>query len=192
MNTDIPIPWIQEHLEKILEFAERHKLPVIADEIYGDMVFGDNFFYPMASLTKTVPIVAVGGLAKKFVIPGWRVGWLMIHDRNNVLKDVRTAYFKLSQLILGSSSLIQSAIPDLLTPIPGSSEAESLAKFKSHYYQTLEANAKFTTDSLSKIPGIGVVVPQGAMYVMVCKVMEPHTVPLSNFALLRLALILMS
>ena len=101
----------KEHLEQILAVADHHKLPVIADEIYGDMVFGDNIFFPMASLTKTVPVVAVGGLAKKFLIPGWRVGWLMVHDRNDVLKEVRTAYFKLSQLILGANSLVLVRLP---------------------------------------------------------------------------------
>jgi tyrosine aminotransferase len=62
---------------------------------------------------------------------------------------------------------LQSAIPDLLTPIPGSAEAQSLADFKKQYFATLESNAKFTIDTLSKIPGLEVVVPQGAMYAMV-------------------------
>ncbi|KAG3023395.1 Tyrosine aminotransferase [Phytophthora cactorum] len=128
------------HLEYILALAESNKIPIIADEIYGDM---------------------------QFLIPGWRVGWVMVHDRNNILKDVRTAYFKLSQNILGANSLVQSAIPDLLTPVPGSAEEQSLAGFKQRYFATLEDNAKFTIDTLAKIPGLEVVVPQGAMYAMV-------------------------
>ncbi|RLN94580.1 hypothetical protein BBJ28_00003109 [Nothophytophthora sp. Chile5] len=139
----------------------------LMDEIYGDMVFGGNAFFPMATLTKTVPVVAVGGLAKQFLIPGWRVGWVMVHDRSDILKDVRAAYFKLSQNILGANSLVQSSIPDLLTPVPGSAEERSLAAFKKRYFATLEENCKFTIDALSKIPGLKVVVPQGAMYAMV-------------------------
>lgn len=157
----------KEHLQEILAIADRHKLPIIADEIYGDMVFGDNMFFPLATLTKTVPVVSVGGLAKKFLVPGWRVGWLMVHDRNDDLKDVRAAYFKLSQLILGANSLVLSVLPDLLTPTPGSVEETALEEFKLHYYETLEKNSHFTTQALSKIPGLKVVVPQGAMYVMV-------------------------
>lgn len=71
------------------------------------MVFGGNVFLPMATLTKTVPVIAVGGLAKQFLIPGWRVGWITVHDRDGALEDVRTAYFKLSQLTLGANSLVQ-------------------------------------------------------------------------------------
>ncbi|CAI5736715.1 unnamed protein product [Hyaloperonospora brassicae] len=156
----------KSHSEEILEVAELNKIPIITDEIYGDMVFGNNAFYPMASLTTTVPVVTVGGLAKQFLIPGWRVGWITVHDRNNVLADVRTAYFKLSQNILGASSLAQSAIPALLTPVPGSIEEQSLTGFKKRFFATLEDNAKFTIDVLSKIPGLEVVVPQGAMYAM--------------------------
>lgn len=155
------------HLEDILTLAQSNKVPIIADEIYGDMVFGSNFFYPMATLTKTVPVIAVGGLAKQFLVPGWRVGWIMVHDRNEILTNVRTAYFKLSQNILGANSLVQSTIPDLLTPVPGSAEDESLRAFKKQYFATLEANARFTLDTLAKISGIKVVVPQGAMYAMV-------------------------
>ncbi|EEY65896.1 tyrosine aminotransferase, putative [Phytophthora infestans T30-4] len=155
------------HLEAILALAEANKIPIIADEIYGDMVFGSNVFFPIATLTKTVPVVAVGGLAKQFLIPGWRVGWVMVHDRNDILKDVRTAYFKLSQNILGANSLVQSTIPDLLTPVPGSAEEQSLVDFKKRYFATLEDNAKFTIDTLAKIPGLAVAVPQGAMYAMV-------------------------
>ena len=43
----------KEHLIEILKIAERHKLPVIADEIYGQIVFSGKTFYPMASLSQT-------------------------------------------------------------------------------------------------------------------------------------------
>lgn len=61
----------------------------------------------MATLTKTVSVVTVGGLAKQFLIPGWRVGWVIVNDRNNILEDVRTAYLKLSRSTLGANSLVQ-------------------------------------------------------------------------------------
>jgi tyrosine aminotransferase len=51
----------RENLEGVLAIAERHRLPVIADEIYGKMTFTGHVFYPMASLTTTVPVLAVGG-----------------------------------------------------------------------------------------------------------------------------------
>jgi tyrosine aminotransferase len=80
----------KEHLQAILKLAEKHHVPIVADEIYGDIVFKGSEFHSMASLTSTVPILAVGGIAKAFVVPGWRVGWILIHDRNNLFREVRT------------------------------------------------------------------------------------------------------
>ncbi|KAF9283013.1 hypothetical protein BGZ74_002041, partial [Mortierella antarctica] len=149
----------KQHLLDFLAVCERHHLPVIADEIYCDLVFSGNEFFPLASLTQTVPVLAVGGLAKKYLVPGWRVGWIFIHDRNNVFAEVREGLNSLSQLILGSNSLIQAALPEILNSTD-----------PSFYHDTrvqLEANAKLSTDILSKVPGLKVIVPQGAMYVMI-------------------------
>ncbi|KAG0009515.1 hypothetical protein BGZ81_003352 [Podila clonocystis] len=149
----------KQHLLDFLAVCERHHLPVIADEIYCDLVFSGNEFFPLASLTQTVPVLAVGGLAKKYLVPGWRVGWIFIHDRNNIFAEVREGLNSLSQLILGSNSLIQAALPEILNSTD-----------PSFYHDTrvqLEANAKLSTDILSKVPGLKVIVPQGAMYVMI-------------------------
>lgn len=104
----------KQHLLDFLAVCERHHLPVIADEIYCDLVFSGNEFFPLASLTQTVPVLAVGGLAKKYLVPGWRVGWIFIHDRNDVFAEVREGLNSLSQLILGSNSLVQAALPEIL------------------------------------------------------------------------------
>ena len=121
----------------------------------------------MASLTTSVPVIAVGGLAKQYLVPGWRVGWIMLHDRNDLLTDVRAAYFKLSQLILGSNSLVQSVLPEVLNPVTGSLAETSLVNFKANYMKTLTDNAAFTLSKLQNITGLQVIAPQGAMYVMV-------------------------
>ena len=76
----------KQHLLDILAVAEKHSLPIIADEIYADLVFKGQHSYPIASLSKNVPVLSCGGLAKKYLVPGWRVGWILIHDRNNRFK----------------------------------------------------------------------------------------------------------
>lgn len=111
----------KEHLQDILAIAAKHHLPIIADEIYCDLVFEGNTFYPMASLTKDVPILAVGGLAKKWLVPGWRVGWVLIHDRHGAFEsEVREGLLNLSQVILGPNSVLQAALDDILHNTPES------------------------------------------------------------------------
>ena len=42
------------------------------------------------------------GIAKAFVVPGWRVGWLVIHDKGTGrLNDLSVGIRNLTQLILG-------------------------------------------------------------------------------------------
>ncbi|KAF9437945.1 hypothetical protein BGZ76_010488 [Entomortierella beljakovae] len=149
----------KQHLLDFLQVCERNHLPVIADEIYCDLVFTGNEFFPLASLTNTVPVLSVGGLAKKYLVPGWRIGWLFIHDRNDVFgSEIREGLNSLSQLILGPNSLIQAALKDILN---------TDTSFHTDTCAQLEANANLSTDILSKIPGLNVIVPQGAMYVMI-------------------------
>ena len=55
-----------------------------ADEIYENFVFPGQTYAPIASLTTTVPVLACGGLTKRFLVPGWRMGWIIINDRSHV------------------------------------------------------------------------------------------------------------
>ena len=56
----------RQHLLDILEVAAFFKVPIIADEIYDDLVFPGHEFVPMAALTDTVPILSCCGLTKKY------------------------------------------------------------------------------------------------------------------------------
>ncbi|CAO3593482.1 unnamed protein product [Absidia cylindrospora] len=149
----------KEHLQAILAIAAKHHVPIIADEIYCDLVFKGNTFYSMASLTTEVPILSVGGLAKKWLVPGWRVGWIVVHDRHHILDAVREGLLNLSQVVLGPNSVIQAALQDILHHTPETFYQETI--------EQLEKNTKISMDAVSKIPGLKPVQPQGAMYMMV-------------------------
>lgn len=149
----------KQHLLDLLAVAERFNLPIISDEIYADMVFDGHIFFPLATLTNKVPILTCGGLAKRFLVPGWRVGWVLIHDRNDEFSQIRKGLLNLTTLTLGANSLIQAAIPDILENTPDSFHEETMSQ--------LESNAQISIKALSGIPGITLVQPQGAMYLMV-------------------------
>jgi len=156
----------KKHLLDILALAHRYKLPIITDEIYADIVFSSEKFYALAGLTSgaiDVPILTCGGLAKQFLVPGWRMGWIAIHDlqppHTPVLTAVREGANRLAQLILGATTVLQAALPTIFT------------KLDPHFYTTLNATlekqAMLFYQLIGECKGLKPVRPQGAMYVMV-------------------------
>jgi tyrosine aminotransferase len=75
----------ESHLADIVEFARRHRIPIVSDEIYGDLTFGSNKFTPIAQVAaregSLVPVITASGISKQFLLPGWRAGWLTFHDK---------------------------------------------------------------------------------------------------------------
>ncbi|XP_046841977.1 tyrosine aminotransferase-like [Xenia sp. Carnegie-2017] len=55
----------REHLEEILNIAEKYRVPVLCDEVYAHVTFAKEPFHSMGSLTKNVPVLVVGGIAKR-------------------------------------------------------------------------------------------------------------------------------
>lgn len=50
-------------------------------------------YISVASQSETVPVLSVGGIAKRFVVPGWRVGWITIHDRLGRFEAVSSGFY---------------------------------------------------------------------------------------------------
>ncbi|XP_046842531.1 tyrosine aminotransferase-like isoform X5 [Xenia sp. Carnegie-2017] len=121
VNTSNPCGSVykRKHLEIILNIAEKYRVPVLCDEVYAHVTFGKEPFHSMGSLTKNVPVLVVGGIAKRFLVPGWRIGWIVIHDRNDSFGfKIRQALRRLCQVIVGPCSVIRAALPTILSDCP--------------------------------------------------------------------------
>ncbi|KDR15584.1 tyrosine aminotransferase isoform X2 [Zootermopsis nevadensis] len=152
----------RQHLQEILRVAQAKFVPIIADEIYEHMVFPGQTFHSLASVSEDVPILSCSGLTKRFLVPGWRMGWIIIHDRHGIFEEsgVRVGLQRLSQRIIGSNTLIQGALAGILTRTP--------QKFFEDTVNTLQCHAKIAYEMLSMVKGLTPVMPSGAMYMMVC------------------------
>ena len=153
------------HLKDILAIAEKYKVPIIADEIYENFVFPGETYVPIASLTTTVPVLSCSGLTKRFLVPGWRIGWIIIYDKNHVFDhEIRRGLMCMSQRIIGSNTFIQGALPTILKNTPPS--------FFEKTIKTVKKNADLAFRKLRKTPGLIPIMPRGAMYMMVKMDME--------------------
>jgi tyrosine aminotransferase len=77
------------------------------------------------------------------------MGWIIVHDRQDALKDIRQGLISLSSRILGSNSLVQGALPAILKNTP--------QKFYDELVETLQDHANIAFKKLSKIKGIKVI-----------------------------------
>lgn len=151
----------REHLEGIVAMADDLKLPIIADEVYAGMTFGKRFV-PLAVVAGQVPVFSVGALSKRWLVPGWRLGWVCVHDDHGTLENsgVRAAINSLCQISLGPSAPLQAAVPTIL----GIDDSNWLSDILS----SLKRAALFSVERVLRIKGLSTVTPpEGAMYVLV-------------------------
>jgi alanine-synthesizing transaminase len=139
----------------LLSLAERHGLPILADEVYGDIGF-DGPVAPLGSLEPDAAVISFSSLSKGYLAPGWRTGWLAI-GRSPRLDDVVSAIGKLADGRLCSTVPMQYAVVAALT-----GDRSHQATFRA----ALKARAAVTTESLNAMPGVSCVAPTAAFYVM--------------------------
>ncbi|CAI5462233.1 unnamed protein product [Closterium sp. Yama58-4] len=116
----------------------------------------------VAAAAGSVPILTVSSLSKRFLVPGWRVGWIAVHDPRNILRDARVieSLERLLQYAPQPCSLIQAALPAILNSTPPS--------FLRHLNCQLADAARTSLARVGAIPGLGCPSePQGGMFLMV-------------------------
>jgi alanine-synthesizing transaminase len=139
----------------LLNFADRHGLPILADEVYGDLGF-DGPVPPLGSLDPDAAIISFSSLSKGYLAPGWRTGWLAVGGSPR-LDAVVAAIGKLADGRLCSTVPMAHAVD---AAIRGDRSHQGI------FREALVARAAVTTESLNAIPGVSCVAPNAAFYAM--------------------------
>ncbi|KAH7512588.1 hypothetical protein FEM48_Zijuj12G0106700 [Ziziphus jujuba var. spinosa] len=170
-----------QHLEKIAETAKKLRILVIADEVYGHLAFGGNPFVPMGVFGSIVPVLTLGSLSKRWIVPGWRLGWFVTSDPSGMFRKPKTYviqlydanssfYFSSTQIIErfkkyfdilgGPATFIQAAVPQILE------QTEEVFFKKTNYL--LRQTSELCCAIIKEIPCITCPHrPEGSMAVMV-------------------------
>lgn len=152
-----PLGWVatEEEQEHLLEFARRHNLWLLADEVY------DRLYYRVPELGVPAPsilrkatrddaVMVTQSFSKTYCMTGWRIGWLIAR------RDVGRKATQLNEFIISHApSFTQRAGQAALKY-----GEEELRKMLGR----LKENRDFCLAALRQMPGITVPSPDGAFY----------------------------
>lgn len=151
-----------QHLKKVAETARKLGILVIADEVYDHIAFGSNPFVPMGVFASITPIVTLGSISKRWIVPGWRLGWLVTNDPTGILQehgivDCIKGFLNIST---DPPTFIQGAIPQIL----GKTQGDFFKKI----VDIIREAANICYDGIKDMPWITCPSkPEGSMFVMV-------------------------
>ena len=152
-----PLGWVatKEEQGELLEFARRHDLWLLADEVY------DRLYYRSAELGTAAPsilcmanrddaVIVVQSFSKAYCMTGWRVGWLVAR------RDVGEKAGQLNEFIVShAASFVQRAAQIALAQ--GEEELKKMLV-------RLRENRDFCLTALRQIPSVTIPSPDGAFY----------------------------
>ena len=151
-----------EELLAIGNWAVEHDILILADDIYGRLVYNGNKFTPISSLSEEIrkQTVVINGVSKSYSMTGWRIGYAVGEP------EIISAMSKVAgQTTSNPTAVAQYAAIEALTGSQDTVENMRLA---------FEERLNTIFPLLAQVPGFEVVKPQGAFYLFpnVKKAME--------------------
>lgn len=143
-----------ETLQKLADFAKKHDLIVVSDEIYEKLVYGGTKHISIASLPGMKErTITLNGFSKCYSMTGWRLGYAAAPV------DFIKGLVRVHQYInTCASSFVQDA------GIVALKEAEPDVQVMVKEY---ERRRNFAVQALNEMEGISCKMPEGAFYIFV-------------------------
>ncbi|SHK99569.1 aminotransferase [Selenomonas ruminantium] len=141
----------RKDLEAVADFAEKHDLIVISDEIYGDLTYGDEEHVCFSSLPRMKDrTILLNGFSKAYAMTGWRIGYALGNP------EVIAAMTKIHQYTM------------LCAPITAQVAAVEALRHGEKYMKKMVAEydrrRRLIYDGLTKM-GLECFEPKGAFYI---------------------------
>lgn len=142
----------RDELEAIGNWAVEHDILIMADDIYGRLVYNGNSFTPISSISESIrkQTVIINGVSKTYAMTGWRIGYAVGEP------EIIAAMSKMAaQTTSNPSAVAQYAAIEALTGPQDSIESMR---------QAFEERLNTIYPLLNEVPGFKVRKPQGAFY----------------------------
>lgn len=141
-----------EELRQIGEWAVAHDILIIADDIYGRLVYNGHRFTPIATISEAIrqQTIIINGVSKTYAMTGWRIGFA-VGDEKIIQAMTQLA----SQSTSNPVAVSQYAAIEALTGEQSTVEdmRQAFEKRLNHIYPKVAA-----------LPGVSLIKPEGAFY----------------------------
>jgi alanine-synthesizing transaminase len=147
----------RETLRQMADIAEQHRLVVLCDEIYDQILYDGAEFVPMATLVQNTLCCTLSGLSKVYRACGYRVGWAVFSG------DVENAAEYLGALELLSSLRLCSNVPGqwaVQTALGGYQSIRELTRPGGRLYESRQT----ILDGVASSKYLRLARPMGALY----------------------------
>lgn len=146
------IIYTEEELRQISEWAVAHNILIIADDIYGRLVYNGHRFTPIATISEAIrqQTIIINGVSKTYAMTGWRIGFA-VGDEKIIQAMTQLA----SQSTSNPVAVSQYAAIEALTGEQSTVEdmRQAFEKRLNHIYPKVAA-----------LPGVSLIKPEGAFY----------------------------
>ena len=144
--------YTEEELRQIGEWAVAHNILIIADDIYGRLVYNGHRFTPIATMAEASrqQTIIINGVSKTYAMTGWRIGFA-VGDEKIIQAMTQLA----SQSTSNPVAVSQYAAIEALTGEQSTVEdmRQAFEKRLNHIYPKVAA-----------LPGVSLIKPEGAFY----------------------------
>ncbi|GHV82415.1 aminotransferase AlaT [Spirochaetia bacterium] len=144
-------------LEGVARIAREHELIVYADEIYDRITYDGAKHTPMASIDQDILTISFNGLSKAYRAAGFRAGWMALSGNKKIAASYKDGLEMLSNMRLCANVPAQFGIQ---TALGGYQSINDLVLPGGR----LKEQRDTAVNMVNAIPGLSVVMPQGALY----------------------------
>jgi len=147
-----------DEIDRLLSIASKWpNCMVVADEIYDGLDFTGHQV-SVASRSHNVPVFSLNGVSKVYYAPGWRIGYMAIHDPQGRMNLVRDGIERMLRSRLCASTPAQLGY---LAGLVGN------RTWMDGYKQKVIAQRDLCIERIAAIDGLEVQAPGGAFYMFV-------------------------
>src|SRR3989344_4061212 len=164
INPDNPTGMVypEKVLREIVAIAREFDLFIISDEIYANIVYGEEKMLTLSQVLGDVPGIAMKGLSKEIPWPGARSGWIEFYNKQ---KDPLFARYAKSLVDAKMLEVCSTTLPQKVLP-----KIFSDARYTTYLAERTEIykqRANIAYEIFSSIRGVTAPKPTGAFYMSV-------------------------